>query len=613
MNEGQRPFLWLPGELPCFLQSSDCVQYDATGASFAHRVEGNVPIFRESISFGTIADRRLGLAASSSHEPAPSEFEDLFEPPVEGKAEAREIIDDEAPDGKAARLIKEASSVSHRLGHFPKNPYCRICVQARMWGGLAETEAFGDRVAADLVVITKSSKDEKESTVLVVRDEHTGYVRAFPFFRKLTENIVLCLLQFVGSHADKGPTVVFKSDNAKELESACNQMSWIPEPTLPNKWPHNSNLERDIRTIEEVTRAVHLQSGFQIRPGLWVHSCAYAAFVLNLKHTLKGSEHTRYIAAVGSEFSGRQLLLGQLVFYRTDPKSRAKYEPSAAPALFAGWRLDSGPGSFKGVYQVLDYQKVIKTESASYALAISVPTEELWVPEGEPVFPMRQAFEQALEGFSDPKCPELKGLEIPFSPLSVDSVPAERQRYVTLGRIIKYGPTPGCKGCTFDSRRHTPICKVRFDGLVRADKAAEARVEDKGLLELPRPDEVEDEIIDPEPKPYDGEPSDAEGPDAAVSEHTPSLHDYRDAEPGDDDDVDYSLYVPSEAEDEPAAVNIDLRLSPNSEFLSRDREIRRAPGSRRNPKQLVEYSCGGSDELGLAAHAHDVDCLRIGE
>ena len=103
VNEGQRPFIWLPGELPCFLQSSDCVQYDATGASLAHRVEGNVPIFLESVSFGTVADRRLGLAASSSHEPAPSEFEDLFEPPVEDKAEAREIVDDEAPDGKAAR------------------------------------------------------------------------------------------------------------------------------------------------------------------------------------------------------------------------------------------------------------------------------------------------------------------------------------------------------------------------------------------------------------------------------------------------------------------------------------------------------------------------------
>ena len=30
-------------------------------------------------------------------------------------------------------------------------------------------------------------------------------------------------------------------------------------------------------------------------------------------------------------------------------------------------------------------------------------------------------------------------------------------------------------------------------------------------------------------------------------------------------------------------------------------------------KQLVEYCCTGSDELGLAAHAHDVSCLRVGE
>ena len=238
--------------------------------------------------------------------------------------------------------------------------------------------------------------------------------------------------------------------------------------------------------------------------------------------------------------------------------------------------MDSGPESFKGVYQVLDYQKV-RAESASYALAISVPTEELWVSEGEPVFPMRQAFGQAVEGFADPKCPELKGLEIPFSPLSVDSAPAARQRYVTLDRIIKYGPTPGCKGCTRDSKRPTPICKVRFDGLVRADEAAEARVKDKGPLELPRPDELDDETIDPEPKPYDGEPSDAEGSGGAVSDQTPSLHDYCDAEPCDDED---SLYSPSE----PGAVNVILRTSSNSEFLSRDREIRRAPGSRTKSK-----------------------------
>ena len=84
---------------------------------------------------------------------------------------------------------------------------------------------------------------------------------------------------------------------------------------------------------------------------------------------------------------------------------------------------------------MLDYEKV-KSETASYALSISVPAEELWAPEGEAVFPMRQAVEQALEGFTGPKCPDLKGLEIPFSPLSVDSVSASRQRYVALDRII---------------------------------------------------------------------------------------------------------------------------------------------------------------------------------
>ena len=36
-------------------------------------------------------------------------------------------------------------------------------------------------------------------------------------------------------------------------------------------------------------------------------------------------------------------------------------------------------------------------------------------------------------------------------------------------------------------------------------------------------------------------------------------------------------------------------------------------GHARSPKQLVEYCCTGSDELGLAAHAHDVSCLRLGD
>ncbi|OLP79526.1 E3 ubiquitin-protein ligase synoviolin [Symbiodinium microadriaticum] len=59
----------------------------------------------------------LGLAASSSHEPAPSEFEDLFEPPVEDKAEAREIVDDEAPIFERPAMALPAVSTGAASSH----------------------------------------------------------------------------------------------------------------------------------------------------------------------------------------------------------------------------------------------------------------------------------------------------------------------------------------------------------------------------------------------------------------------------------------------------------------------------------------------------------------
>ena len=150
-------------------------------------------------------------------------------------------------------------------------------------------------------------------------------------------------------------------------------MSWTPEPTLASRWPHNSVLERDIRSIQEVTRAVHFQAGFAIRPGLWAHSAVFATFVLNLEHNLAAREETRYVAATGAEFLGRRLLLGQLVFYRVDPRQK-----------FCGYRLDAGPESFKGVYLVLSYKKV-KDGSPGFDMAVPVPFEELFVPDGEPV------------------------------------------------------------------------------------------------------------------------------------------------------------------------------------------------------------------------------------
>ena len=53
---------------------------------------------------------------------------------------------------------------------------------------------------------------------------------------------------FVGLRANELATkTLIKLDEAGELEQAAHQVGFIPETSLPNRWPHNALLERDIR------------------------------------------------------------------------------------------------------------------------------------------------------------------------------------------------------------------------------------------------------------------------------------------------------------------------------------------------------------------------------
>ena len=238
---------------------------------------------------------------------------------------------------------------------------------------LDPVEEFGQRIAADFIIVHKDSRST-ETVVLVVRDEATGYMRTFPLVSRHEDGVVRSLLSFLGKYPS-GPCVLFKSDNARELLSACATSGFTSELSLGRRWPHNSVLEREIRTIEECTRALHIASGFQLHSGLWVHTVRYAAHTINLFHPAVGIEGSRYLNAVGSEFSGMKLQLGQLVYYRLEPALREKFQASAAPGIFAGWRFDSGPSSFREVYQILDYGK-LKNREPGYKKAISVTREE---------------------------------------------------------------------------------------------------------------------------------------------------------------------------------------------------------------------------------------------
>ena len=73
--------------------------------------------------------------------------------------------------------------------------------------------------------------------------------------------------------------MLVKHDEAQELEQACVEVGLVPETSLPNRWPHNAKLERDIREEKECTRAIHLQSGLPY--SFHTNSFPFACFSLS--------------------------------------------------------------------------------------------------------------------------------------------------------------------------------------------------------------------------------------------------------------------------------------------------------------------------------------------
>ena len=127
--------------------------------------------------------RALGFPLDSCDEPLPAFAAEAPEGPaadappegpeagdvVEGSGEL--LQDDGSEDKVAERIVKlrdQASSVEHRLFHFPKNPFCDICNQARMLSrrvrrkprdsevepDALEASEFGEVIAADHIHVT---------------------------------------------------------------------------------------------------------------------------------------------------------------------------------------------------------------------------------------------------------------------------------------------------------------------------------------------------------------------------------------------------------------------------------------------------------------------------
>ena len=246
------------------------------------------------------------------------------------------------PEGEVPRvsarvqaLRDEAVSKEHLLFNFPNNPFCDTCNRAKLLARRVRRKprpdhepdehsasCFGEVIAADHVHVYRSpdssSTPSREYVVLCMRDEFTGLFAAFPCTDRSTDSVVVSLCKFVGRKITS-KTVSLLSDAADTCEASAEELGWIRCPSRPNRFLHNSQMEREIRSFEEGVRSVFLNAAFAGRPQLWPAACKYGAMSLNLTAASPQDKSlTRWEFAVAhlgyDDIPPIKCVLGQLVF-----------------------------------------------------------------------------------------------------------------------------------------------------------------------------------------------------------------------------------------------------------------------------------------------------------
>ena len=231
-------------------------------------------------------------------------------------------------------LKKEATSLEHLLTHYPKNPYCPLCHIAKdtamrvshIKDGKSDDKIDPpkqpfEQLATDDVILAKGSEHFGTGiggvkTHHVVRDLYSGARIAYPLSKRDVESHVKNFRHFVGLKANELAThTLIKMDEAQELEQAAHQVGFVPETSLPNRWPHNALLERDIREEKECCRVVHLQSGLPYE--YHTYSYPYACLSMTFdRPSIADPEKTQWEALTREKFEGKRLCFGQLAYYR---------------------------------------------------------------------------------------------------------------------------------------------------------------------------------------------------------------------------------------------------------------------------------------------------------
>ena len=351
----------------------------------------------------------------------------------------------------------------------------------------APTKPF-QQLATDDVIVAKGDDHVGigvggVKTHHVVRDVFSGARVAYPMSRRGAPQHARNFRHFLGLKTGEAPTsCLIKMDEGGELIT--------PETSLPNRWPHNATLERDIREEKECCRAIHLQCGLPY--DMHTYSFPFACLSLSFDRAALIGDKTQWEALTKEPFNGARACFGQLVWYRKKG-SKKTLDPNMAPGLFLGWRVDPGM-RYRNVVRVMDYSDFREKR-------IDVPEPELFIEEGPPVFPVANATHKSLVDGSTLESAARRAL--PDYPLRkfLSRLNLERLRHQPLGiqspglsRIIKFGETAGCKACLGKNSKHTDACRERFAKLLEEQREELAARKTPGKSEV-----IEETPIPPMP------------------------------------------------------------------------------------------------------------------
>ena len=104
---------------------------------------------------------------------------------------------------------------------------------------LPDPTKFGEQVAIDRMIVSMSSGGQ--FVVLISYDTFSRILNAYPAPSKSLDFVYTCLKHFVGLRY-QNPDTVCRSDAAPELVKATRDLGWLPETSLPRRWPHTSKV-----------------------------------------------------------------------------------------------------------------------------------------------------------------------------------------------------------------------------------------------------------------------------------------------------------------------------------------------------------------------------------